>query len=66
MRKKYILEENDTVEIHLNENGFDLTFTGHFKTMDQNGILIDTKEEAYFIPMQRVLYMKKKHEEEKT
>ena len=61
MRKKYILEENDIVEIHLNENGFDLTFTGQFKTMDQNGILIDTKEEAFFIPLQRILYMKKKN-----
>ena len=65
MRKNYILNENDTVEVHLNENGFDLLFVGQFKFMNPDGILIDTKEEAFFIPLQRVLYMKKKHVEEK-
>ena len=62
MSKKYILDQNDTIEVHLNENGFDLTFIGQFQSMDQNGILIDTKEEAFFIPLQRVLYVRKKHE----
>ena len=66
MRKKYILNEDDTVEIHLNENGFDLLFVGQLKSMNQDGILIDTKEEAFFIPLQRVLYMKKKHVEDKA
>ena len=66
MRKKYILNEEDTVEIHLNENGFDLLFVGQLKSMNQDGILIDTKEEAFFIPLQRVLYMKKKHVEDKA
>ena len=65
MRKNYILNENDTVEVHLNENGFDLLFVGQFKFMNQDGILIDTKEELFFIPLQRVLYMKKKHVEDK-
>ena len=64
MRKNYILNENDMVEIHLNENGFDLTFTGQFRLMNQDGILIDTKEELFFIPLQRVLYLRKKHLEE--
>ena len=66
MRKNYILNENDTVEVHLNENGFDLLFVGQFKFMNQDGILIDTKEELFFIPLQRVLYMKKKHVEDKN
>ena len=66
MRKNYILNENDMVEIHLNENGFDLTFTGQFKSMDQNGILLDSKEDVFFIPLQRVLYLKKKHVEDKV
>jgi hypothetical protein len=65
MKKNYILNENDMVEVHLNENGFDLLFVGQFKSMNQDGILIDTKEGAFFIPLQRVLYMKKKHVEAK-
>ena len=65
MRKNYILNENDMIEVHLNENGFDLSFTGKFKSMDQNGILIDSKEDVFFIPLQRVLYMKK-HVEDKV
>ena len=65
MRKNYILNENDMVEVHLNENGFDLLFVGQFKSMNQDGILIDTKEEAFFIPLQRVLYLKKQHREVK-
>ena len=64
MRKNYILNENDMIEVHLNENGFDLLFVGQFKSMNQDGILIDTKEEAFFIPLQRVLYLRKKHLEE--
>lgn len=66
MKKNYILNENDVVEIHLNENGFDLTVAGQFKYMNQDGILIDTKEELFFIPLQRVLYLKKKHVEDKV
>lgn len=64
MRKNYILNENDMIEVHLNENGFDLLFVGQFKSMNQDGVLIDTKEELFFIPLQRVLYLKKKHMED--
>ena len=65
MRKNYILNENDKVEVHLAGNGFDFLFVGQFKSMNQDGILIDTKEEAFFIPLQRVLYLRKKHVEDK-
>ncbi len=58
-KKKYLFQDGDTIEIHINQNGFDNFFLGKLEGMDQTGIFIRNDHGHFFIPIHQVLYFKK-------
>ena len=58
-KKDYLFDIGDTIEIHLNEGGFDNYITGIYESMDSFGVFITTDKIPYFIPLHRIVYFKK-------
>ncbi len=64
-KKDYLFDVGDTIEIHLNEGGFDNYIKGVYRSMDGLGIFITTDDSPYFVPLHRVVYFKKINKEVK-
>ena len=58
-KKDYIFDIGDTIEIHLNEGGFDNYITGIYEDMNSLGVVITNDNVPYFIPIHRIVYFKK-------
>ena len=57
-KKDYLFDIGDTIEIHLNEGGFDTFIKGIYESMDSFGVFVTTDNMPYFIPLHRIVYFK--------